>query len=166
MRFQNPEAARKVIGSRIRRHGMRRLVWGACLLLVVCFNAGAAETNGIHSETLVKSGSSWDGAVLPQWTPGAPEITILRITVDPGAVLPLHEHPVINAGVLVKGQLKVTKEDGKTLLLKAGDPIVEVVNARHSGKNEGAVPAEIIVFYAGKVDAPITVIKGQENGSK
>jgi len=47
--------------------------------------------------------------------------------------------------------------EGKTLHLKAGDPIVEVVNTLHYGMNEGKVPAEIIVFYAGVVDTPITI---------
>jgi hypothetical protein len=43
------------------------------------------------------------------------------------------------------------------LHLKAGDPIVEVVDTWHYGKNEGNTPAEIIVFYAGTPDEPITI---------
>ncbi len=69
----------------------------------------------------------------------------------------LHKHPVINAGVLLTGELTVTTEDKKVLHLKAGDPIIEVVEKWHSGKNEGETTAEIIVFYAGVVDTPITV---------
>lgn len=71
--------------------------------------------------------------------------------------LPLHEHPVINAGVLLKGQLTVITTDNKTLHLKAGDPIVEVVDSLHYGINEGNEPAEIMVFYAGIEDKPITI---------
>jgi quercetin dioxygenase-like cupin family protein len=48
-------------------------------------------------------------------------------------------------------------EDNKTLHLKAGDSIVEVVNKRHYGKNEGTESTEIIVFYAGAQGVPITV---------
>jgi quercetin dioxygenase-like cupin family protein len=66
---------------------------------------------------------------------------------------------VINAGVLISGQLTVVTKDGKTLHLKAGDPIVEVVNTFHYGINQGKVPAEIVVFYAGIIDTPITVVK-------
>ena len=61
------------------------------------------------------------------------------------------------AGVLLSGELTVITEDDKKLLLKAGDPIVEVVNKRHYGKNTGKGPAEIIVFYAGSPATPITV---------
>lgn len=66
---------------------------------------------------------------------------------------------MINAGVLISGELTVVTADGKTLVLKAGDPVVEVVNTLHYGINQGAVPAEIIVFYAGAVDTPITVVE-------
>jgi hypothetical protein len=55
--------------------------------------------------------------------------------------------------ILHDGELTVVTVQGKTLHLKASDPIFEVVNAPHYGINEGKVPAEIIVFYAGGVDA-------------
>jgi len=108
---------------------------------------------------LVKTTQSWNGEILPAYPHGKPEITILRISIPAGTQLDTHIHPVINAGVLISGQLTVVTTDGKTLHLKAGDPIVEVVNTLHYGTNEGKVPAEIIVFYAGVVDTPITVVE-------
>jgi hypothetical protein len=33
------------------------------------------------------------------------------------------------------------------------------VNTLHYGINQGKVPAEIVVFYAGVIDAPITVVE-------
>ena len=41
--------------------------------------------------------------------------------------------------------------------IKAGDPIIEVVEQRHYGHNQGADPVELIVFYAGVQGQPITV---------
>jgi quercetin dioxygenase-like cupin family protein len=55
---------------------------------------------------------------------------------------------VINAGVLLEGQLKVVTEAQKRLHLQAGDAVVEVVDQWHYGMNAGTEPAEIIVFYA------------------
>jgi len=106
---------------------------------------------------LVKTGKSWNGESLPAYPPGQPEVTILRIRIPAGARLPLHSHPVINAGVLLSGQLTVVAAGGKTLHLEAGDPIVEVVNTPHYGINKGTIPAEIIVVYAGVAGSPITV---------
>ncbi len=109
-------------------------------------------------ETLAKSTRSWDGDALPPYPAGQPEITILRITIPPRTRLPLHYHPVINAGVLLEGQLTVIAEHGKRLELKAGDPIVELVSTPHYGINEGDQPAVIIVFYAATEGAPFTKV--------
>lgn len=140
---------------------MRKTAYGICLLLLLLSGVvwAAADEKGIEVSVLAKTGSSWDGADLPAYPEGKPEITILRIRISPGAQLPLHGHPVINAGVLVKGELTVMTADNKVLHLKAGDPIVEVVNTWHFGKNEGDGPAEIIVFYAGGQGKQITVTK-------
>lgn len=94
---------------------------------------------------------------MPDYAKGKPEITIAKITVPPKVQLPLHKHPVISAGVLLKGELTLTTEENKTLHLSAGDSIVEVVDTWHYGKNEGNEPTEIIVFYAGTRGAPITI---------
>jgi len=64
---------------------------------------------------------------------------------------------VINAGVLISRQLTVVAEDGKILILNAGDPIVELVNTPHYGINQGKDLVDIIVFYASTIDTPITV---------
>jgi len=136
---------------------MRRLLGILCLTLLLASNVAAADGNGLEVSVLAKSGLSWDGKILPNYSNGKPEITILRIKIPAGAVLPLHKHPVINAGVLLSGELTVVTEDGKRLHLNAGDALVEVVNTAHYGKNEGNKPAEIMVFYAGTMDTPITV---------
>jgi quercetin dioxygenase-like cupin family protein len=112
---------------------------------------------------LVESQNSWNGDSLPSYPTGKPRITILRITIPPHTELKVHKHPVINAGVLLKGELTVISEKQDTLHMKAGDPIVELVNVWHRGKNEGNEPAEIMVFYAGTEGTPITVV--QEAGS-
>jgi quercetin dioxygenase-like cupin family protein len=112
---------------------------------------GIADKRSPVVKELVKSTQSWNGELLPAYPQGQPEITILRISIPAGTQLDTHSHPVINAGVLISGQLTVVTADGKTLHLQAGDPIVEVVNTLHYGINQGKVPAEIIVFYAGVV---------------
>ncbi|RJX35560.1 MAG: cupin domain-containing protein [Desulfurivibrio sp.] len=139
---------------------MRKLILVICLLLLAAGPVRAADQaagEGLRVEELVKSGVSWDGAPLPAYPAGTPEITILKISIPPGAQLPLHEHPVINAGVLLKGELTVISKDQRTLRLKAGEALVEVVNTWHYGKNEGRETAEILVFYAGVAGRPVTV---------
>lgn len=141
---------------------MNTTAFGIGLILLLTSNVWAREENTVDVEVLAKTGSSWDGSMLPDYAKGQPEITILRIRIPPKVQLPIHEHPVINAGVLLKGELTVIAETGETLHLKAGDSIVELVNKWHYGKNEGDETAEIVVFYAGTLDTPITVKKSVE----
>jgi quercetin dioxygenase-like cupin family protein len=139
----------------------------ASLSIVFLLQSGCAtvqrtqEANGasIVVKELVKTTKSWDGQLLLAYPQGQPEITIRRISIPAGARLDIHSHSVINAGVLITGRLTVVTADGKTLDLKAGEPIVEVVNTLHYGINQGDVPAEIVVFYAGTVDTPLPAVK-------
>ncbi len=136
---------------------MKSLFYVLCWILLLSSHVWAQDVNTIKVDVLTKTSSSWDGKTLPDYGKGKPEVTILRITFPPKVQLPLHKHPVINAGVLLKGELTVVTEGNEILHLKAGDPIVELVNKWHYGKNEGNEPAEIIVFYAGIKDTPITI---------
>ena len=138
---------------------MKRLIVGLCLTLLVSNTVWAKDATHVQVDVLSKSSLSWNGVQLPAYPKGAPEITVLRITIPPGTTLPMHNHPVINAGVLLSGQLTVITESNQVLHLNADESLIEVVDTWHYGKNEGDTPAEIIVFYAGVQDTPITVKK-------
>lgn len=141
---------------------MRVLVVGLAVLVLQSGCATVASKPEAKAgkpvvKQLAKATCSWNGAQLPAYPQGKPEITVLKITIPPGARLEPHKHTVINAGVLISGELTVVTADGKTQRLKAGDSNVEVVDTLHYGFNPGKVPAEIIVVYAGVVDKPVTV---------
>ena len=127
------------------------------LLAYLVTPALAFEDTAVQVDPLAKSVASWNGTPMPAYPAGQPEVTILRVRIAPGARLPMHKHPVINAGVMLAGELTVVTEKGQTLHLKAGDPIIEVVEEWHYGHNEGAEPVELIIFYAGVQGQPITV---------
>jgi quercetin dioxygenase-like cupin family protein len=116
-----------------------------------------------HEETkidvikLLETTESWDGDSLPAYPDGHPKITILKITIPPKTKLEVHKHPVINAGVLLKGELTVVSEANDTLQLKAGDALSELVNKWHYGANNSSMPAEIMVFYAGTEGSPLAI---------
>lgn len=108
-------------------------------------------------QELVKSTTSWDGSILPPYPRGQPEITIKRVIIPVGGRLEPHRHPVINAGVLVRGRLTVQATNGKRVEVNAGEPLVELVDTAHYGCNTGAEPAEIIVIYAGITNQPVMI---------
>jgi len=127
------------------------------ILLVRPLPVAVHKADPVSTEILARSSNSWNGKPLPPYPGETPEITILRVTIQPGAQLPRHYHPVINAGIMIRGELTVITEHGDELLLHAGDPIIEVVQTWHYGRNDGDKPAEIIVFYAGFAGSTLTV---------
>ena len=117
----------------------------------------AFEDTAVQVEPLVRSAASWNGTLMPAYPAGQPEVTIVKFRIAPGARLPMHKHPLINAGVMLAGELTVVTDKGETLRLKAGDAFIEVVEQWHYGHNQGTDPVELIVFYAGIQEQPITI---------
>lgn len=138
---------------------MRKLLIPLFFVVLFLTSCDKTKINKIEVITLIETSKSWDGTKLPDYLKGNPKITVLKITIPPKTKLETHKHLEINAGVLLKGTLTVISQSNDTLLLKAGDPIVELVNTWHYGENEGTESAEIIVFYAGIEGTPITILK-------
>jgi hypothetical protein len=90
-------------------------LWSEQPLYFFSFNPAARrvqktqEANGasIVVKDLVKTTKSWDSQLLLAYPQGQPEITIRRISIPAGARLHIHSHSVINAGVLITGQLRL-----------------------------------------------------------
>lgn len=131
-------------------------IFASTLCFLFCGSAAAFEDDAVQVELLAKSAASWNGSPLPVYPAGQPEVTVLRIRIAPGTRLPMHMHPVINAAVILAGELTVLTEAGKSMRFSSGDAIVEVVDQWHYGYNDGPEVAELIVFYAGAQGQPIT----------
>ncbi|MBR2299828.1 MAG: cupin domain-containing protein [Alphaproteobacteria bacterium] len=110
-------------------------------------------------ETLVKTDAYWNKQKLNPIHIDHPQITVLRITIPAGEKLAVHKHPILNIGYLTKGELTVRSENGETLVLRAGDPIVELVDVWHYGESTGSEDAEIVVTYVGDQEAPLSIAK-------
>ena len=117
----------------------------------------SAAALGVKVETLIRSDRSWNGDLLPKLNDIQAEVTVLRITVPAGVTLPSHLHPVINAGVLLQGRLRVESDDGASQFLQPGQAIIEMVNKVHRGVSLGPEPAVVVVVYVAPKGSPITV---------
>lgn len=130
---------------------------------LLCSLEAAANPPGdaqdINVEVLLQAGESWDGEPLPAYPRGPAEVTIVRLTIPPGRSLPIHRHPLINGGLLLSGELTVRTEKGERLVLREGEPLLEVVNSWHAGRNEGSEPAVALVFYIGSPGLPVTELR-------
>lgn len=121
-------------------------------------NAAALDPSQTVAVTpLLKTTTSWNGQPLTWPTTGPAELTGLIVEIAPGGETGWHRHPVPSFGVITQGELEVDLKDGSTHRFHAGDPIAEVVDTWHNGRNVGSEPLKILVFYAGTVGQPLTV---------
>ena len=119
----------------------------SCLfsLVFISFSVCAAT-----SEMVIQTNVHWNGQQIKPIQIDHPQITMLRIVIPVGEKLAMHKHPILNIGYLTKGELTVRSDSGEVLVLKPGDPIVELVDRWHYGESTGSEDAEIVVTYVGE----------------
>lgn len=117
------------------------------------------ENYSSKKEILLKTMSSWDNEFYKKVIIENPEITVLKIKIDVGEALPMHKHDMINIAYVKKGTLTVTTDTNEQITVKEGECLPEVVGKYHYGKNTGKESVELIVFYIGEKDTPLSIIK-------
>ena len=116
-----------------------------------------ATDGEVESVELLRTCQSWDGADLPDYPQGQPELVAIKYIIPPGKKLNWHHHLVMNHGVLVQGELTIIALDGKTKVMRAGDVVVEMVDTIHHGENRGTEPVVLYMFYLSQKDKPLSV---------
>jgi quercetin dioxygenase-like cupin family protein len=130
------------------------------LVWVLLLSHNTAMANEVAADILVKGSTSWDGGAIA-YPQGKAELIVQKITITPGGKkeisLAMHCHTIPLAAYVTKGSLKVVKASGEEKVFKAGDAFIEVMKTWHKGVfNEDA---ELIVFYAGEKDVPVSTKK-------
>jgi quercetin dioxygenase-like cupin family protein len=147
------------------------LIWAACSPISLAQHATpeAVVPASITSEVL--------GRAAPV-TIENPELALGRVTVMPGAVLPVHYHPGTQIGIVVQGELTYTVftgeiewhrgndptaelhmiGPGETVVVRPGDALVESPESIHQGRNNGAVPLVIYLSTLFPMDAPRAIV--------
>jgi mannose-6-phosphate isomerase-like protein (cupin superfamily) len=107
-----------------------------------------------------------------------PELALARVTVMPGAVLPVHHHPGTQIGVVVQGELTYTvftgeikwyRSDaatdepriigpGETVVVGVGEALVESPDSIHQGRNNSSVPLVIYLSTLFPAGAPRAIV--------
>lgn len=144
---------------------MITLIIVAAILLVtaILILAGAkankkpAPVATVKPVELIRTDRSWDGAELPDYPQGRPELAAVRIEFPAGQKLGWHHHPVMNYGILTQGELTIVSRDGQEKTVHAGEALVEMVDTVHRGENRGTAPAVLYMFYISQEGLPITV---------
>ena len=137
---------------------MRKIVKLVIIFFVtiLCF---ANVSYGVEKEVLLQTTSTWDNAKYKKLKIKNPEVTVLKIIINVGEVLPMHKHDLVNVAYVEKGTLTVVTDEGEEITLQEGKSLPELVGKYHYGKNTGNKPVELIVFYIGEKGTPLSVNK-------
>ncbi|MGV8057204.1 MAG: cupin domain-containing protein [Smithellaceae bacterium] len=125
-----------------------------CLLLVPSLINAAEYDSGVQAKVILKTAITGNGAPIAYLKTDQPEITAMTVDIFPGAQTGWHRHSVPVYAYVIAGSLTVNIEGNVSREFNAGDVIIEVVNTRHNGINNGKTPVKLIVFYTGAKDIP------------
>ena len=106
---------------------------------------------------LLRTSQSWDGAEMPDYPTGRPELVAIRYVFPPGKKLGWHHHDVMNYGVVQQGELTIVTVDGKEKTVREGEAVVEMVGTIHHGENRGSAPVVLNMFYLSQKGQPLSV---------
>ncbi len=122
-----------------------------------CPKGAAPAPVAVSTEELIRTSQSWDGAELPDYPDGRPELVAVRYVFPAGQKLGWHHHPVMNYGVLQQGELTIIGLDGKEKVVHEGEAVVEMVDTIHHGENRGDKPVVLDMFYLSQKGLPLAV---------
>lgn len=111
----------------------------------------------VQTTELLRTSQSWDGAEMPDYPIGRPELVAIRYVFPPGKKLGRHHHDVMNFGVVQQGELTIITLDGNEKIVHEGEAIVEMVGTIHHGENRGSVPVVLNMFYLSQKGQPLSV---------
>ena len=111
----------------------------------------------VETVELFRTSQSWDGAALPDYPQGRPELVAVKYVIPQGSKLGWHHHDAMNHGVLVQGELTIVAVDGTEKVVHEGEAIVEMVGTVHHGENRGLKPVVLYMFYLSQKGLPLSV---------
>ena len=111
----------------------------------------------VETTELFRTSQSWDGAALPDYPQGRPELVAVKYVIPAGSKLGWHHHDAMNHGVLVQGELTIVAIDGTEKVVHEGEAVVEMVGTIHHGENRGTKPAILYMFYLSQKGQPLSV---------
>ena len=111
----------------------------------------------IKTTELIRTSQSWDGAMLPDFPQGQPELRVIRLDFPVGAKTGWRHHTVVNYGIVQQGDLTIVCQDGSERTFHEGEPLVEVIGTIHRGENRGRKPVILNMFYYSEPGAEITI---------
>ncbi len=107
-------------------------------------------------ETLLNATKSWNGDSYT-YPKGKAQMTLQRITAQPGFKTPLHVHSQPGVAYVVKGSLSCETLSGKALKVGSGESFATPQDSVHSCESVGNEAALVFIASAGVKGQKITI---------
>lgn len=137
---------------------MRRLTL-IIIAICICFAVKAQYNKGIIIEPILKTDTTSIGQKLIYPNFQNSEVTISKITLQPGQSTGWHKHTFPVFAYVLKGNLTVELENHKTLQFSENSSFSEVIETFHNGINKGKEDVVLIAFFMGEKGKPLSVHK-------
>ncbi|MDZ7784268.1 MAG: cupin domain-containing protein [Halioglobus sp.] len=112
------------------------------------------------AQPLLQTRTTWEGGAIV-YPEGKAQVTAVILSLAPGDEPAFHCHPVPTMGYVLEGEIEVETSEGEKAVFREGQAVAEVMGTVHRGRALDG-PARIVVFYAGAVDMPNTVLPADD----
>ncbi len=109
----------------------------------------AAAQVKFSSTPILQSGATVGGASIAYPKADSAELTAVRLDIGLGGETGRHMHPYPTLVYVLEGAIEVEMEGGMVHSYKAGDAFLMVVNTWTNAKNNGTMPAKVLVVFVG-----------------
>jgi len=98
---------------------------------------------------ILQSGATVEGASIAYPKTDSAELTAMRLDIGAGGETGRHMHPYPTLVYVLEGTIEVDMDSGMAHRYKAGDSFLMAVNTWTNAKNNGTVPARVLVVFVG-----------------
>lgn len=133
---------------------LQRGILALCLWTLVAPAWADDYVGTVKAEKILVATTAGNGQPHSYLQTDKPEVTAMTVEIPAGAETGWHMHAVPVYAYVLAGTLAVDMADGKRLVFKQGEAIVEVQNLAHNGRNLDRETVKLAVFYTGEVGRP------------
>ena len=90
-----------------RTQGVAVMLAGASLIFA---ESGSMRVASGHREILLQTTQSWNGKPYTHYPTGQPQLTTIKLTIEPHTALPWHTHPFPNVVYVLSGTSDATRQ--------------------------------------------------------
>jgi quercetin dioxygenase-like cupin family protein len=129
------------------------------IAVFICLIGKSQYSSDIIVEPIFKTDTTTIGQGFMYPDSQKDEITISKITIQPGKSTGWHKHEFPVFAYVLKGNLTVELENHKFMEFPENSSFSEVINTFHNGVNNGKVNVILIAFYLGEKGKALSVHK-------